>query len=296
MKTFLDCMPCFVRQALDAARRASADPAVHERVVRDVLGWAHAMDMDGPPPLLGRRIQARLRQVLDDDDPYQAVKAEQNRMAMVLLPDLRARLAADPDPFGLALRLAIAGNVIDLGASASVSPDDLRKAVDQALRQPVCGDPGAFRGAVEAAQDILYVADNAGEIVFDRLLIERLPPGRVTLAVRGRPVLNDATRQDARVAGLDAIVPIVDSGSDVPGTWLPACSDDFVRRFAAADLVIAKGQGNYETLSDFAAPVFFLFRAKCPVIAEHAGVPIGAHVVVRGTGARPLRQGASPQS
>ena len=296
MKTSLDCMPCFVRQALDAARRASADPVVHEHVVRDVLGWAHGMDMDGPPPLLGRRIQARLRQVLGDADPYRAVKAEQNRMAISLLPDLRARLVADPDPFGLALRLAIAGNVIDLGAKASVSLDELREAVEQALRQPVSGDPEAFRSAVDAAQNILYVADNAGEIVFDRLLIERLPPGRVTLAVRGGPVLNDATRQDARVAGLDAIVPIVDSGSDVPGIWLPACSADFVQRFSAADLVIAKGQGNYETLSDFAAPVFFLFRAKCPVIAEHAGVPIGSHVAVRGTGNRPLPAGPSPQS
>lgn len=295
MKTSLDCMPCFVRQALDAARRASTDPAVHERVVRDVLGWAQAMDMDGPPPLLGWRIQARLRQILEDDDPYRAVKAEQNRMAMDLLPDLRARLAADPDPFGLALRLAIAGNVIDLGAKASVSRDDLREAVDQAVRQPVFGDVEAFRTAVSTARDILYVADNAGEIVFDRLLIERMPPEHVTLAVRGRPVLNDATRQDARVVGLDAIVPILDSGTDVPGTWPQACSDDFVRRFSAADLVIAKGQGNYETLSDFAVPVFFLFRAKCPVIAEHAGVAIGAHVVVRGTGDRPLHQGQSQE-
>jgi uncharacterized protein with ATP-grasp and redox domains len=127
----------------------------------------------------------------------------------------------------------------------------------------------------------LYLADNAGEIAFDRLLVERISPGRVTLAVRGAPVINDATLADAQAVGLDKIVEVIDNGSDAPGTILDDCHSDFRRRFAGADLIIAKGQGNYETLSDGPGNLFFLFKAKCPVIADHIGQPVGTQIMVQ---------------
>jgi hypothetical protein len=111
--------------------------------------------------------------------------------------------------------------------------------------------------------------------------VERLPAGRVTVAVRGAPVLNDATRADAEAAGLPDIVEVVDNGSDAPGTLLDDCSADFQRRFREADLIIAKGQGNFETLSETDAHIYFLFKAKCPVIAAHAGLPVGTHAAIR---------------
>ncbi len=126
----------------------------------------------------------------------------------------------------------------------------------------------------------MYLADNAGEIAFDRLLIEQLPANRVALVVRGGPIINDATLVDARAVGLHEIVEVIDNGSDAPGTILEDCSAAFRERFEQADLVIAKGQGNFETLSDVRRPIRFLLKAKCPVIARHAGVPMGTHLLL----------------
>ena len=164
----------------------------------------------------------------------------------------------------------------------------MRRSIDQALAEPFTGDQDGFRQALSKAHKILYLADNAGEIAFDRLLIEQLLPERVTLAVRGAPVINDATMDDARAVGLHEIVEVIDNGSDAPGTILADCSEDFNRRFAEADLILAKGQGNFETLSDDHRKIYFLFKAKCPVIAAHVGLPVGTHVLARSIVRLPL--------
>jgi len=281
MKTHLDCIPCFARQALEAVRRISVDPAVHERVLREVLRWAADVDMDQPPPVMAQRLHRRLREIIGVEDPYRAAKDAQNRLALDLLPSLEVEVRSAADPLDMAVRLAIAGNVIDMGVNGAVTEAEVRESVAQALRQPLAGDLDGFRRAVAEARNILYLADNAGEIVFDRILIERLPAGRVTLAVRGAPIINDATRADARAAGLEGLVEIIDNGSDAPGTLLRDCGRDFRRRFAEADMVLAKGQGNFETLSEERRLIFFLFKVKCPVIAEDSGWPVGTHVLSR---------------
>jgi hypothetical protein len=167
--------------------------------------------------------------------------------------------------------------VIDMGVNGNLTESDVRRSVSQALTEPLAGEQNGFRQAVAEARSILYLADNAGEIVFDRLLIEQLLPARVTLAVRGAPVINDATVADAKGVGLHEIVGIIDNGSDAPGTILEDCNEDFIRRFKEADLILAKGQGNFETLSDEPRDIFFLF----PVIAARVGLPIGTHVLAR---------------
>ena len=281
MRTALDCIPCFARQALESARFVTDDPAVHERIVRDALRAVADMDLAQCPPAVAQRFHRQLREVTGVDDPYRAVKDRFNRLALDMLPGLSARIEQSADPLYLALRLAIAGNVIDLGAGGNLTEDETRRTVASALDEPFHDDADAFRQAVEGARRILYLADNAGEIVFARLLIEQLPAGRVTVAVRGRPILNDATMVDAETAGLCARVEVIDNGSDAPGTILKDCSEHFRRRFARADLVIAKGQGNFEALSDEPGDIYFLFKAKCPVVAGHVGLPVGTHVAMR---------------
>ena len=202
-------------------------------------------------------------------------------MVLQLLPELRERIDASDDPFGLAVKLAIAGNIIDLGVGGHVAEDDLRDSVDQALEEPVHGLVEDLRRDIERAERILYLADNCGEIAFDRLLVERLPIEKVTVALRGEPILNDATMEDAHTVGLTDLVEIIDNGSDAPGTLLEDCSPAFRRRFAQADLIIAKGQGSYESLSEVPAPICFLFMVKCSVVAEHIGEGVGTHVVTR---------------
>lgn len=280
MRTYFECVPCFVRQALDASRMVTADAAVHERVLRETLRLVAEMPFDRPPPWLGQRIHKLLRDATGHADPYRDVKRHSNALGLQLYPALKQRVRASAAPFAAAVRMAIAGNVIDFGCRNQLGDGEVLEAVNDAMDGLVDESAvAALRHALDGAQDILYLADNAGEIVFDRLLIEEMPLERVTLVMRGSPVINDATREDAEAAGLDALVQVIDSGSDVPGTILEACSPSFRTRFAECDLVIAKGQGNYETLSGEHQDMFFLFKAKCPVIARDVGSEVGQMVV-----------------
>ena len=279
MKMALDCISCFVRQSLDAARLVSADEAEQERIVRDVMRWLSEHGLEHSPPVLAQLVHRRLREISQVGDPYLETKQRHNAMALDLLPALRAQIAQADDPLMLATRLAIAGNVIDMGMKSMVAEDDVRASIKHALAEPFVGEWDDYRRAASRARHILYLADNAGEIAFDRLLIEQLGPERVTVAVRGAPVLNDATRIDAEAVGLHHLVRVIDNGSDAPGTLLHECTPELQQQFAAADLIIAKGQGNFESLSHRGHEVFFLFKVKCPVIASHVGLPMGTQIL-----------------
>lgn len=289
MNASLECVPCFLRQSLEAARQVTSDPRVHERIVRDVARMAADLDLGRPPPVVGQAIHRRLRELTGVEDPYLEAKRRANRLALDALPALAAVVRRDPDPLLAAARLAVAANAIDLGTAAGLTEADVRVALNGSPDGPFDCDAERFREAVADAKDILYLADNAGEIAVDRLLVEELGPGRVTLAVRGAPVLNDATLADAREVGMHELVEVIDNGSDAPGTILPDCGASFRARFERAGLIIAKGQGNYETLSATRARVLFLFKVKCPVISRHVGLPVGTHAVLHRDG----RGGAS---
>jgi uncharacterized protein with ATP-grasp and redox domains len=287
MKTCLDCIPCFVHQALEASRFVTDDAGTHEEVVRHVLRLAAGMSMDRPPPEMGQAIHRRLRELTGALDPYREPKGRFTRLAMDMLPDLAALVARSADPLASAVRLAIAANIIDLAAGRNPSEAEVRRALDRALGEPFVGDMEDFRRAAAGAKSILYLADNAGEIAVDRLLVQELGPARVTVAVRGAAVINDATLEDAREAGIHELAALIDNGSDAPGTILDDCSEPFRKQFREADLVIAKGQGNFETLSDAPGAVFFLFKIKCPVVADHVGLAEGTHVLMRLQGRAP---------
>lgn len=283
MRTYLDCVPCFVRQAIDAARRVTDETAVHDRLLREILCLAAEMHFDQPPPVMGQLIHQRLRELTGLDDPYAQAKRQANDWALKLLPELQRQVAGSRDPFATAVRLAIAGNVIDLGVKSHLGRDEIMSAIGSALEDDIDMESmELLRGHVQAAEHILYLADNAGEIVFDRLLIEQIGPEKVTVAVKSGPIINDATRADAEMAGLVGRVEVIDNGYDAPGTLLDRCSAEFRARFDAADLVISKGQGNYETLNDCGRSVFFLLKAKCPVIAQDIGCRLGRLVIRSG--------------
>lgn len=282
MRTLLECVPCFLRQSLDACRMVTDDPVVHEQVLRETLRLVAEMPFERPPPWMGQRIHKLLREATGNRDPYAEVKRRSNALALALYPVLKKHVRGSSDAFATAVGLAIAGNVIDFGCRNQVDDDEVRKAVEDAMHFPLNEAAVAdLHQAIEGARDILYLADNAGEIVFDRLLIEQMPQDRVTLVARGGPVINDATREDVEAAGLDSLVPVIDNGSDVPGTILESCSAAFRARFAQCDLVIAKGQGNYETLEGEDQNIFFLLKVKCPVIAGDIGCDIGQTLVRR---------------
>ena len=283
MRIFLDCIPCFVRQALDSARLATDDEQIHEQVVREVLRLAADLDMSKSPPVIGQQIYRLIRKLIGNTDPYHELKQRFNRLALRLCAELEERVRSSEDPLETAVRLAIAGNIIDLGVKTSIAESDIERIIRDCLTADFDGRQiEEFRNAVSRAERIMYLADNAGEIAFDRLLIEQLPIEKVTVVVKGKPVINDATMEDAEFVGLTKIVKVIDNGSDAPGTILESCSQTFRSRFEDADLIIAKGQGNYETLSSVSKDIFFLLKAKCPVIAGDLGCEVGEMILRKG--------------
>ncbi|MCD6495219.1 DUF89 family protein, partial [Candidatus Bipolaricaulota bacterium] len=193
------------------------------------------------------------------------------------------------DPLLTALKIAGAGNIIDFGPKLTLDPNGsieqiVNDSFTRALQEPLdSAQYLAFKEELAVADEILYLGDNTGEIVCDKILIEELAQrGKsVTFVTRGAPTINDATLADARYVGLDNVTTVIANGSDAPGTRLVDCSPEFMAAFQSARLIISKGQGNFEGLSDVLAPIFFLLKVKCPVIAQETAARIGT-VVLRG--------------
>lgn len=281
MRTHLDCYPCFLRQALAGARLAGAD----ERKQRQILGLVLDALKSAPPSSTSAEIGGQVHRIVREEtavaDPFRPAKSSSTQEALALYPWMEELLDDGNDRLDTALRLSIAGNIIDFAADAHC---DLREEALRALREPSAIDHSeAFRAALDGAERVLYLADNAGETVFDRLLIETIE-APVVYAVKGHPVLNDATMDDAEAAGVDQVAALISNGSDAPGTILETCSEQFRRTYNQATLIIAKGQANYGTLSEEGPRVFFLLQTKCPVIARDVGMPIGSLIIYQGQG------------
>jgi uncharacterized protein with ATP-grasp and redox domains len=257
------------------------DESVHEQVVREALGLWRRMDLNQSPPAMAQKVHRMVRRLTGVDDPYLEVKGRYNQLAMSLYRDLRQTVVGSSDPFETAIRLAIAGNIIDFGVNSTVDESAVEETIANSLTDPLDMEAlGDLKEAVAAADEILYLGDNAGEIVFDRLVVEQMPAEKVTFAVRGAPILNDALMADAETVGLTDLVKVIDNGADAPGTILEKCSKAFRKQFEKADLIMAKGQGNFETLSEADKNIFFMLRPKCAVLARHLDCPLGRQVLI----------------
>ena len=279
MKTQYECIPCFVRQASEVLAMIIEDEKSRERPMRRLLVEIASSDWNGTPPAIAKQLHRMIREMTDNKDPYSSVKHEMNRIAAELMPRMREMIKNSDKSHEVAVRLAIAGNLLDSGAKTQISAEELPQHLNRIFAQKLHGDAESLFQEAERADNILYLADNAGEIYLDRLLIEMLPTQKITVAVRGKPVLNDATMEDAEQAGITEIARVIGNGSDAPGTILEDTSPEFKSCFEQADMVISKGQGNYETLSDCRKRICFLLTVKCPVLARNIGEPIGSMVV-----------------
>lgn len=276
----LECLPCLVRQAVEMARMSEIGPEVQIRLLREVMSLMSRTDLDRSPPEIMGEIGTLFQRVTGIRDPYSSIKRSHTETALGMIGEMDSMIRGSEDPFVTGLKLAAAGNIIDLGARSRVDRGEIAAVLREAAELPVSGiHPHVLKRRAESAARILYLADNAGETVFDRKFIELLPPGSTTVAVRGGPALNDATMEDAVHAGLDLVAELVENGSNAPATVLDDCSADFTRLFEEADLIIAKGQGNYESLSGRTSRVHFLFRVKCGLVADHSGYSMGSLVL-----------------
>ena len=280
MKTSLDCIPCLLHQSLDAARKLKLAEDMAESLLRKTLTLLNQLDWHLPPPAIARETQRAIRAMTGSDDPYLEQKIADTKKALQLLPELDAAVADSASPFLTAVEFSIAGNAIDLGAKSGVVVD-VREVFQNALNRPV--DETAVsrvEDAILKSKNVLFLTDNAGEIVFDRPLLEQIGSKKVTVAVRGAPVINDATMGDAERSGLTERFTVVSNGSDAPGTCLSECSKEFLTLFGNADLIISKGQGNYECLSAENGNIVFLFLVKCPLVSHQIGLPQNTYAIL----------------
>lgn len=272
MDAQVDCGPCVLRQALDSVRQTDPDETTERRVARRSAAAIGDQSFETTPMTIAARAQTIVREETGIDDPFAATKRRATETVADLRPEIEDRLERADDRFECAVRLSIAGNIIDVGPDHDV---DIAATIEEVLDRPFAIDRfDALREDLAAADDVVYLLDNAGEAVLDRLLIDEIDAD-VTAVAKATPFLNDVTASDARAAGLDDVATIETRGEDGIGT----ISDAFADRLRAADVVISKGQGNYELFSDVEAPIYFLLMVKCDVVAEDIGAPVSSVIV-----------------
>lgn len=249
-----------------------------EEICREVLKHMYKTPWDKKPPEMARSIYRIINEKTGNSDPYKEVKSRYNNEILALSNDLRRIIKDSDDSFTTALKLAISGNLIDFGTNISISKEIIMDQIDSIEHSPlVINHSAKLKEKLSKSNDLLYLGDNCGEIVFDKFFIEHLkelyPNLTIRFGVRGAPIINDVTLFDAEETGLNRIVEIIDNGDDSPGTILNETSREFQDCFYGSDIVISKGQGNYESLHDVDRQnVYFLFMAKCEPVATSLGV------------------------
>lgn len=274
MKTDLDCLPCLLRQTLQTVRLCTSSAQLQEQAVRAVAGIISQSDLAVSPPEIAAEVYKEIEKITGIQDPYREKKEESNRLALSLLPSLRQEIRNknEEEGLGLAIRFAIAGNIIDYGAYRDFDLlATLDKNRDAELAVNHISELFAAMKKLPHGSTVLYLADNCGEIVFDALLIEYLfaEGFNITVAVKDGPIINDALAADAYIAGLDRYAEVITNGTRCPGTVLGLASEEFLEHYNTADMIISKGQGNFEGLSEEKRAIFFLLSVKCAAAARH---------------------------
>lgn len=281
MKTYKNCIPCFYKQAREAARIAGAKETQQKQISDELTQIIEKYPMKECPPYMGRILYKLVTEVTGEKDPFKKIKIQSNKLALKLYPEFKKKINNSPDRLLAAVMFAIIGNIIDYGAKHTFDIDTeikdlLRPDFDlHNTHKKAIFDYSSFKKALAKVDSVLYIADNAGEVVFDKVLIEEMNK-KVTYVIREKPIINDALKEDAMKCGIDKLARIISSGCDGPGVMLKYCNKEFLRLFNSAKMIVSKGQGNFEALNNVKSrPIFFLFRVKCDVVGKHLGFEIG---------------------
>jgi len=270
LKVQIDCLPCMFKQALSASRRCTDDEEKLREVQYEVMRLLPQQSFGQSPAEVSYYAIKVVSDVLGCEDPFAEEKHQSNIAMLEFYPALKRIVESSSDKLYTAIKLAAAGNIIDMGILREF---DVKEAIDDILERSFQVDHfQLLRKDLASAKTILYLADNAGEIVADKLFLETLGRNDVVVAVNERPILNDATMDDARQVELDRVATVISNGSGMIGTVLEDCSKEFRNIFHAADVIISKGQGNYEGLDERPENIYFVLTAKCPSVARALGV------------------------
>ncbi len=280
MKAKVDCVPCILNQVLRAAKASGAGDKKIKKALFVASKLISKISFDLTPPELAVPFYETVEKVTGNANPYKEAKIEHINRALSLYSRMYEFIRESEDFLKETVKLSIIGNSIDLG-STSNNIDVAHEFNKIASSNFVLNDFELFKERVKKEKDILFIADNAGETVFDRPLIELLVSykKRIIFAVKDVPIINDATVDDAKKSGIKS--EIISTGSKVSGTLQKFCSSYFNEKLFNSKLIIAKGQANYETLSDLNLPIFFLFKVKCVPIAIDTGHPISTMLFIK---------------
>ncbi|EOD01055.1 damage-control phosphatase ARMT1 family protein [Caldisalinibacter kiritimatiensis] len=279
MNIYLECLPCFLRQVLEASKLATENQEIQKRIMKDAAKVITDFENYRYAPEVGRVMHSLVKEYTNTDDPYVNIKQENIDGAKEVYPYLKNFLHKKEDRIYWALKISAVGNVMDAAIYKNI---DIKKAVENELDEEfnICHIK-ELKERLKEAKSILIIGDNSGETVFDKVLIEELLDFNIVYAVRSEPIINDATLKEAKDSGLDINTKLITTGCNAPGTIIEECSDEFKEIYENADIVISKGQGNYETLSEQDREIFFLLKAKCPVIATDIGVNVNDYILLR---------------
>jgi damage-control phosphatase, subfamily I len=277
MKVQIDCVPCQVKQSLAISKKLTNDESVISRALKEALDIASTFESHENVFSLYYAMQENVKKIDPDCDPYREFKKNFNELCLSIAPELKKMAYDSKDIFESGLRIALAGNAIDVMQGTVLSEEYLKQSVKNSLSQDIKKDNiSLLKENILSARKILFIGDNAGEIVFDRIFIEILKDevlknsdaGKITYSVRGGPTLNDSTLADAQLIGMDKVVKVITTGIDLPAAYLPLCSKEFRKEYAESDVIISKGQGNYEALFEEKKNIFFLLKLKCETFVK----------------------------
>ncbi len=288
MKLLLDCYPCTLKQALQTANLLRLEDEQTQNVLDYCMQLLLARTGETTPLHITTDLYSYIHKTFFPErevfDPYREIKHETNRIALSCYPQLEQLMAESTTPLETALKIAAAGNIIDFGVADHRHFDIAQEIRSINNLKFSLYDYSQLKEMLSTARTLLYIGDNTGEIVFDRILIRYLktvyPALAVTFAVREKPIINDATLDDAYAAGLHNDATLISSGCIFPGTFMKETSDHFQSLFHSADIIIAKGQGNFEGLSDEQNEhLFFILRIKCEQVAKKIGAENGSLIL-----------------
>lgn len=285
MKVYYECAACFLRQAREALDLATNNNTLKMEVTEKVLEIvSENFHKEAVSNVIGTKIHRTIKKGTGNPDPYSKERELSNDIAMKFLPQIKKILEKEKDLKNY-IKIAIAGNVIDFGALGLDRNMEslILKTIE---KNPTLDHSNELENELYKNKTVLYLADNIGEIVFDKILIEKLLEYdvKVTVALKEKPILNDACVEDALSIGLNNLAKLTTTGTDSIGIIEQDVSPEFMKLFKESDMVIAKGLGNYEGLTEMdlkTKPVFCLLNAKCRPVARDMGVNLGDNIVLK---------------
>lgn len=273
-----DCALCSMNGVLNLFKKGLIEEKYQEEIFKKLMEYYANVDYSLPSTTINRGVKKIVCEISGLVDPFKPLKEKVNKKAFEYYKKYEKAIKNDKNSLQKAMRLAIAGNIIDFGPTHDFN---IEKQIDGIFQAEFSVDDSEkLFEEIKKAKSILYIGDNTGEIIFDRLFLEVINHDNVTFVVREKPILNDSTIEDAIWAKIDRLAKIITTGDDAPGVLLDSVSEEFLHNYNSADLIISKGQGNFEGLGHITDKnIFFLFTVKCKLISKMLNIPIGKSLV-----------------